>query len=232
MKKEKVVVNVTIFLMCIVLTCVMSMQFKTARQTNLTDIKNMNEDELKSEIVVWQKKYNEISKKLENVKGTIEEYQSILQNNQETSKVLDKELNNLEKLVGVTDVQGDGVVLTLEDNEEQGITASTLLNLVNELKYAGAEAISINNIRIVNSTDIVDVNYIIQIEGQKISSPYIVKCIGNQEYLSNNLNAKDGYLHTYTESGISVKMELQNNIKIENTAAGRQNERISRWEDY
>ncbi len=51
------------------------------------------------------KKYNEISKKLENVKGTIEEYQSILQNNQETSKVLDKELNNLEKLVGVTDVQ-------------------------------------------------------------------------------------------------------------------------------
>ena len=61
MKKEKVVVNVTIFLMCIVLTCVMSMQFKTARQTNLTDIKNMNEDELKSEIVVWQKKYNEIS---------------------------------------------------------------------------------------------------------------------------------------------------------------------------
>ena len=215
MKKEKVVVNVTIFLMCIVLTCVMSMQFKTARQTNLTDIKNMNEDELKSEIVVWQKKYNEISKKLENVKGTIEEYQSILQNNQETSKVLDKELNNLEKLVGVTDVQGDGVVLTLEDNEEQGITASTLLNLVNELKYAGAEAISINNIRIVNSTDIVDVNYIIQIEGQKISSPYIVKCIGNQEYLSNNLNAKDGYLHTYTESGISVKMELQNNIKIE-----------------
>ena len=232
MKKEKVVVNVTIFLMCIVLTCVMSMQFKTARQTNLTDIKNMNEDELKSEIVVWQKKYNEISKKLENVKGTIEEYQSILQNNQETSKVLDKELNNLEKLVGVTDVQGDGVVLTLEDNEEQGITASTLLNLVNELKYAGAEAISINNIRIVNSTDIVDVNYIIQIEGQKISSPYIVKCIGNQEYLSNNLNAKDGYLHTYTESGISVKMELQNNIKIENPAAGRQNERISRWEDY
>ena len=185
MKKEKVVVNVTIFLMCIVLTCVMSMQFKTARQTNLTDIKNMNEDELKSEIVVWQKKYNEISKKLENVKGTIEEYQSILQNNQETSKVLDKELNNLEKLVGVTDVQGDGVVLTLEDNEEQGITASTLLNLVNELKYAGAEAISINNIRIVNSTDIVDVNYIIQIEGQKISSPYIVKCIGNQESLSS-----------------------------------------------
>ena len=200
MKKEKVVVNVTIFLMCIVLTCVMSMQFKTARQTNLTDIKNMNEDELKSEIVVWQKKYNEISKKLENVKGTIEEYQSILQNNQETSKVLDKELNNLEKLVGVTDVQGDGVVLTLEDNEEQGITASTLLNLVNELKYAGAEAISINNIRIVNSTDIVDVNYIIQIEGQKISSPYIVKCIGNQEYLSNNLNAKDGYLHTDRKS--------------------------------
>ena len=62
---------------------------------------------------------------------------------------------------------------------------------------------------------LVDVNYIVQIEGQKISSPYVVKCIGNQDYLSSTLNSKDGYVQTYTNSGITVKMELQKNIKIE-----------------
>lgn len=215
MKRDKIIVNITLSFMCIVLVCVIFMQFKTARQTNLTDIENMNEDELKNEILVWENKYNEVEKKLKGVNETISEYESILKDNKQTSEVLDKELNELQKLVGNTNVQGDGIILTLEDNEEQQITASTLLNLVNELKYAGGEAISINGIRIINMTDIVDVNYIIQIEGQKISSPYIVKCIGDQNYLSSTLNSKDGYLQTYTDSGITVNMELQKKIRID-----------------
>lgn len=215
MKKDKIVVSITILFMCIILTCVMFMQFRTARQTNLTDIKNMNEDELKSEILLWQNRYNEIDQKLNSCNQTIDEYESILQNNEETAKVIDKELHELEKLIGITDVEGNGVVITLEDNEDRAVTAVALLNLVNELKYAGGEAISINGIRIVNMTDIVDVNYIVQIEGQKLSSPYIIKCIGNQDFLSSTLNSKDGYVQTYTDSGITVKMELQNNIRID-----------------
>ena len=163
MKKDKKIVSITV----LILTCVMFMQFKIARQTNLTDIKNMNEDELKSEILLWQNRYNEIDQKLTNRKLTIAEYESIMQNNDETTKMLDKELHELEKLIGITDVEGNGVVITLEDNEDKGVTAGVLLNLVNELKYAGGEAISINGIRIVNMTDIVDVNYIVQIEGHK-----------------------------------------------------------------
>ncbi len=215
MKRDKIIVSITVLFMCIILTCVIFMQFKTAWQTNLTDIKNMNEDELKSEILLWQNRYNEIDQKLKSRNQTIDEYESILQNNDETAKVIDKELHELEKLIGITDVEGNGVVITLEDNEDRGVTAGALLNLVNELKYAGGEAISINGIRIVNMTDIVDVNYIVQIEGQKLSSPYIIKCIGEQNFLSSTLNSKDGYIQTYTDSGINVKMELQNNIKID-----------------
>lgn len=215
MKRDKIIVSITVLFMCIILTCVIFMQFKTAWQTNLTDIKNMNENELKSEILLWQNRYNEIDQKLKSRNQTIDEYESILQNNDETAKVIDKELHELEKLIGITDVEGNGVVITLEDNEDRGVTAGALLNLVNELKYAGGEAISINGIRIVNMTDIVDVNYIVQIEGQKLSSPYIIKCIGEQNFLSSTLNSKDGYIQTYTDSGINVKMELQNNIKID-----------------
>lgn len=215
MKKDKIIMCVTIFFMCILLTSIIFIQFKTARQTNLTDIENMNEEELKKEILVWQNKYNEISQKTNTVSEKITEYEQMLKNNSKTSNLLDEELKELEKLVGKTEVQGDGVIVRLEDNEEQQVTASNLLNLVNELKYAGAEAISINGIRIINMTDIVDVNYIVQIEGQKISSPYVIKCIGEQNYLDSTLNSKDGYIETYTNSGITVNMELQKNIKIE-----------------
>ena len=88
------------------------------------------------------------------------------------------------------------------------------MGLVNELKYAGAEAISINNNRVTNFTDIVDVNYVIMIDGVKISSPYEVKAIGDQTYLSSTLSAKDGFLSTYKETGLTIKMNEEVKVTI------------------
>lgn len=214
MKKNKIIISFTIFFMCAILTAVVFMQFKTAKQTNLTDIENMNEEELKKEIISWQSKYKEIDEKLNETKKTMEQYNKTLQDNEESSKLIDNDLEDLKKIVGKTDVEGNGVIITLENNQEQDVTASVLLDLVNELKFAGAEAISINEIRIVNMTDIVDVNYIVQIEGQKTSAPYIVKCIGDEQYLDSTLNSKNGFIETYTNSGLSIKMEDAQNIKI------------------
>lgn len=214
MKKDKIILYFTIFLMCIMLFCIVFMQFKTANQTNLTDIKNMNEDELEKEIISWQNKYMEVNMQLEDTNSKINEYEGSIFNNKESSEILNKEQEESAKLVGKTDVEGEGIVIVLEDNEEQQITSNQLLSLVNELKYAGAEAISINDNRIINSTDIVDVNYIVMMEGKKISSPYEIKAIGNQTYLSSTLNAKQGLVSTYKETGITITMEENNKVQI------------------
>ena len=77
-------------------------------------------------------------------------------------------------LLGTTDVTGEGVVVTLTDTEESSITADDLITLVNELRFAGAEAISINGVRIMPMTDIVDIDsYIIIKPSQRIVSPYV-----------------------------------------------------------
>ena len=214
MKKEKIILYFTIFLMCIMLFGIVFIQFKTANQTNLTDIKNMNEDELKKEIISWQNKYLEANMQLEDTNSKIKEYEGSIYNNKESSEILNKEKEESAKLIGKTNVEGEGIIIVLEDNKEQPITSSQLISVVNELKYAGAEAISINNNRIINSTDIVDVNYIVMMEGKKISSPYEIKAIGNQTYLSSTLNAKQGLISTYKETGITITMEENNKVRI------------------
>ena len=100
--------------------------------------------------------------------------------------------------------------------EESSITADDLITLVNELRFAGAEAISINGVRIMPMTDIVDIDsYIIIKPSQRIVSPYVVKAIGNQTYLVSTLCLKNsGYVDKYNNSGKSVKLEKQRNIKI------------------
>ena len=214
MNKEKIVLYFTIFLMCVMLFCIVFMQFKTVSQTNLMDIINMNEEELIKEAVSWQNKYYQVNNQLEDTNQKISEYEENIYNNKESVDLLTREQEESAKLVGKTNVEGEGIVITLEDNEEQQITSNQLLNLVNELKIAGAEAISINNKRIINSTDIVDVNYVIMMEGKKISSPYEIKAIGNQTYLSSTLNAKQGLVSTYRETGISITMEEMNEVQI------------------
>ena len=50
---------------------------------------------------------------------------------------------------------------------------------------------------------------------QRIVSPYVVKAIGNQTYLTSNLCQKNsGFVDKYNNSGKSVKLEKQSNIKI------------------
>ena len=95
-----------------------------------------------------------------------------------------------------------------------------MIYLVNELKYAGAEAISINDIRIINTAEIVDLaDYTyISVGGNRLQSPYIVKAIGNQTYLSSILNLKDsGYVDLYknvADSDKQVSMETSKKIQI------------------
>lgn len=216
MKKGKITMRITIGIICFVLSLVMFMQFKTVEETDITSIENMKEAELRTELANWKNKYEETKKQLDDTVSKIDEYKKIIENDQEASELLDKDLQQLKLLLGQTDVEGEGVIITLSDNENQDIVADDILELIHELKLAGAEAISVNNERIISSTDILYIdNKYITINAQRVTSPYVIKAIGNQKYLESGLNQKGiGYLDKYSGSGKTIKFEKQNNIKI------------------
>ena len=220
--KGTITMSISILIMCILLVSVMCIQFKTVEQVNETDIENMRESELREQISTWKSKYEEVNEKLADTNSKIEEYNSKIESNEESSELLDEELKKSKLILGTTDVTGDGVVITLTDKQEHPIEASDLVELINELRFAGAEAISINGVRIINMTDIVDIDtYILVKPSQRLVSPYIVKAIGNQTYLTSTLCLKDsGYIDRYNNSGKSVKLEKQRNIKIPKYSEG------------
>ena len=199
--KANITMSISILLVCVILVSISFIQFKTVEQVNETDIENMRDEELREQISSWKS-------------TKISEYQTKIESNEEASELLDEELKKSQLLLGTTDVTGEGVVVTLTDTEESSITADDLITLVNELRFAGAEAIS--GVRIMPMTDIVDIDsYIIIKPSQRIVSPYVVKAIGNQTYLVSTLCLKNsGYVDKYNNSGKSVKLEKQRNIKI------------------
>lgn len=215
MKKGKNVITITIGLMAMFLVSIMFIQVKTINETNITDIENLRETELREQLSSWKTKYQEVNQKLEENIQKITDYKAKLDKNEETSELLDKELEQTNILLGKVGVVGEGVILTLRDNDEYEITSTDLLDLINELNYAGAEAISINDQRILGMTDIVDVGNTIIVGGKRLAGPYIVKAIGNQTYLKSTLSLKEtGFIDKYNNSGKSVTMEESDKVII------------------
>lgn len=214
MKKEKKVMSIVIGFVCIILVAVMLAQFKTVEQTDITGIETAREDELRTMVSTWKTRYEEAQEKLIDTRVKINEYRETIGTNKESSQILQKELQQTNMLAGKTDVTGEGVIVTLVDNNEKSITAGDLLELVNELRLAGAEAISINDKRIITTTDIVYVD-VIMINEERVISPYVVKAIGDQKYLSSALSLKtSGFIDKYINNGKTVSLSLEKNIKI------------------
>lgn len=194
--KGKMTLTIVLGIVCFVLVAVMFAQFKTVEQTDIAAIETMREAELRTTLASWKTKYEEIEKKLDETNEKIAEYKQKSENDQETRDLLESELKEANLLLGKTEVVGEGVIVTLEDNDEAEIDLYDILQLLNELKLAGAEAISINGIRIVNTTDLALVqDTFITIDGNRLNSPYIVKAIGDQVKLESGLMQKEsGYM--------------------------------------
>lgn len=213
----KTTMTIIIGLICVILTAVIFAQFKTISKIDVTALENMQEAELRNEIASWKTKQEDMEKELAETNIKIEEYKKSIVNNQEASELLTKELNQLMGVAGLRDVSGNGIVITLTDSDYTKITPNDLIELINELRLAGAEAISINDERIVYDSYVVSPSFM-QINGIRMVSPYIVKAIGNPTYLESGLSKKQyGYVDLKKSENKTVTLERQDNITMSKT---------------
>ena len=216
MKKGKITMIITVGIACFALVTVMTMQFKVVNETDITAIENMQESELKTELANWKTKYEEINTQYEETAQRIEEYKNDEKTNDEASKLVQEELEQTNTILGLTDVHGEGIVVTLKSGEGIGaISADDLLIIVNALKFAGAEAIAINDERIINTTDIADIqSTFIKVNGQRILEPYIIKVIGNQSHMESAITGNGGKVDELQTLGHTTTIEKDNDITI------------------
>lgn len=224
MKKGKITVAISIAISCFALALVMCMQFKIVKQTDITSIETMREEELKSELANWRQMCKEAEEQYQDKISKLNEYRQNQQSTEEASKLVETELEKTNMYLGNTDVQGEGIVITIKDIENSNsnydesiepISDEDLLIIVDYLKLAGAEAISINGERIINMSDIVYINHsIIHVNGQRILSPYVIEAIGEATSLESTLLGNGGYIEELRKYGFDASIQRKNKISI------------------
>lgn len=131
----------------------------------------------------------------------ITEFENAIQDEDESIKLIHEQLERARTIAGLTDVEGPGVIVTIDvkhtlnwgaDAIVQDIHFNDLLKLVNELNAAGAEAISINDERIIATTEIRSAGNFIVINTNRYNTPFEIKAIGNPETLEASLKLLGG----------------------------------------
>lgn len=214
-KKGRNVMIISIGAIALILTMVIFIQFKTVKETDITAIETMREAELRTELSSWKSKYDEIAAKLQDTEDKISNYRNDIENNEKNSQLLDQEFADTEKYLGYTDVQGEGIQVVLDDTEYKQVQSSDILSLVNELRLAGAEAISINDERVVSTTEIVNVDTrFVIVNGKRVVAPFTIKAIGDKKYLESAISIKGGYIDEIKAKEITINYSVEDKLII------------------
>lgn len=222
MNKRTEIIILTI--MCFVLSIAISVQIKTVNNNGTRTGSSQSESNLKAQVLRMKEKYEEEYKLLEGLTNELESVrQSVSSSNDELRELEDKiKKDNL--LLGNTNVKGQGVTITLNDGkpdlslflEDKDVLVhdTNVLYVINELRNAGAEAISINDERIVNKTAISCDGNVIVVNGEKIGTPIIVSAIGYPAKLAT-LDRPGGTLeNVFRIAGKIAELKKSNNVEI------------------
>lgn len=141
-----------------ILVYVMFLQFRTINQNDVDEIEIMRETELRELLTNYKSTYDEAKGEVEEVQGKINEYKQSEKQEESTITLLEREIEEANMKLGLTDVKGEGVIIKMQISKNTSLLdlKDGLLYLMNELFLAGAEAISINDQRIVAMSDIVN----------------------------------------------------------------------------
>lgn len=222
-------IALTLGIVCCILTLGISIQLKTVNDENGAVSQTLTSNDLRDQALKWKEKYDKAVIDLEKSTTQLEEIRLQSVQNDETSIYKEEEIKLDNTLLGLTDVQGDGLIITLKDNnsisqsnldpldsiEYYLVHAGDLVTVVNDLRNAGAEAISINGQRITNKTAIFCAGNVVKVNGEKISSPIEIKAIGSPELLYGSMTIPGGYLQIMEDTGVLVNVKKASNITIE-----------------
>ena len=103
-------------------------------------------------------------------------------------------------LAGTLPAQGPGVEITLTDPERR-LAAEDLLDTVEELRAAGAEALQVGGVRIGLDSSFTAVDGGIAVDGVPLSAPYTILAIGDPQTLATAMEIPGGVADTVRRVG-------------------------------
>ncbi|MFD5483667.1 DUF881 domain-containing protein [Streptomyces hawaiiensis] len=164
------------------------------------------------------------TQRLEDEKQGLEKQRDELENSSDQAEEARKQTIEKERqlgiLAGTVAAQGPGITMTIDDTKGT-VEADMLLDAIQELRAAGAEAIQVNGVRVVAGTYLTDAGKGVSVDGNKINAPYRFKVIGKPQDLEPALNIPGGVVQTLEKEQATVTIERSTDIVVDALRAAK-----------
>lgn len=132
---------------------------------------------------------------------------------------------SLMALAGYAPLSGEGVVITLTDRKTSPVKGTTgavaglvhdydVLTIVNQLRSAGAQGITVGGVRLTNQSSINCVGPRLLVDKTPFTVPVRIEAVGNAAFLKARLSVKGGVLDFAKSDGPSVQMLKSSKLRL------------------
>ncbi|SMC41439.1 DUF881 domain-containing protein [Papillibacter cinnamivorans] len=209
---------------CVLLGFLLTLQFKSVKANTVTDETNATRVEtLQSLLNEERTKNDELSEQIEQYKTELDRYHEDAAKQGDYTEALTAELSEAELLAGLTDVEGPGVEVVMQDSTAGDATGeeadylihdSDILSVINELRDAGAEAISLNGQRILATSEVRCSGATVSINNVRTAAPFVIDAIGDPETLHGALTMRNGVVDILGQWKISVDVTMSDSLLV------------------
>ena len=211
----KVARNIAITMVCILLGIMLAWQYKSINYNqSLDSLQYKRLDELKNDLIKLQKQKTELQDRLKELEKENQTYETVKIDDSEAAQQIKDNLARARMFAGLLDVKGKGIIVTLDDNEYIPVEDIDILNIVNELRASGAQAIAVNDERIVAMSEIRAAGRYIMVNGKQLIPPYIIKAISEPANLERSLRLIGGVLEPLEDMQLKVELKQVDEIVI------------------
>lgn len=216
--------ELAVMAVCVVVGFLLAAQLRGVQLAGAADATNA------SRLETLQSLYNDVVEERDGLTEQVGQLQSELElyrqqaaSGDEGSEALKTELEQMEITAGLTDVEGPGVTVVLEDSTQANVTGdeadylihdNDILSVINELRSAGAEAISLNGERILATSEVRCTGAVVMVNGRRYAAPYVIFAIGDPDTLYSALTMRNGVVDILSQWGITVRVTASDQLLI------------------
>ncbi|MFF1509813.1 DUF881 domain-containing protein [Streptomyces sp. NPDC058326] len=158
------------------------------------------------------------TQRLEDEKARLEKQRTELESSSDQAEEARRQTQEKEQqlgiLAGTVGAEGPGITLTVGD-PTGAVESDMLLDAIQELRAAGAEAIQVNGVRVVADSYFTGSGEDMRIDGTKVAAPYVFKVIGKPEDLEPALNIPGGVVQTLEKEQATATVERSAKIVVD-----------------
>ena len=128
-------------------------------------------------------------------------------------KAAQERLDALGILAGTARAQGPGIRMTISDPDAK-VKPPLLLDAIEELRDAGAEAIQVGDVRVVASSYFGPGGAGIEVDGKSVTQPYTILAIGDPQTMSSAMEIPGGLSESVRGLGATVTIVQEKDLVV------------------